>query len=73
VPYAHLPAAGDSDSPLLSETAGPTLRGGPEHMTPDRYPHFHVTRHLVTYIRGNPDEWPGHRVRDLREYVCDQQ
>lgn len=70
VPYTHLPAA--ADSVLLSERAGTTLEA-PEHMTPDRLPHFHVLRDLVAYIREHPERWPGSRAKELRAHACDRQ
>ncbi|TPQ16564.1 ABC transporter substrate-binding protein [Streptomyces sporangiiformans] len=73
VPYVYLAAAQD-DSLLLAESAGLGLQDvPPEHMTPDRFPHFTLLRDLVTYIREHPDRWPGARAVALREYACDQQ
>ena len=72
VPFAHLPAEGDSV--LLSETAGiQLLSGTPEHMTPDRFPHFRVMRDLITYVRQHPAAWrEGPQARDLRLYASEQ-
>ncbi|MEU6276833.1 ABC transporter substrate-binding protein [Streptomyces populi] len=72
VPLAHLPA--EDDSALLSETAGiQLLSNGPEHMTPDRFPHFRVMQDLVTYIRQKPDAWTaGPQARDLRRHASEQ-
>ncbi|WP_215451741.1 ABC transporter substrate-binding protein [Streptomyces sp. ATCC 21386] len=67
VPYAHLPIGtredsgsvrADPDSGLPSVDAGRQLfRSAPEHMTPDRFPQFHVMCGLVEYIRSNPGRW----------------
>ncbi|MFF9085891.1 ABC transporter substrate-binding protein [Streptomyces sp. NPDC014991] len=60
VPFAHLTAGtGEgADARLLSAGAGTQLyRGAPQHMTPDRFPHFHVMCDLVEYIRSHPQEW----------------
>ncbi|MEV5434082.1 ABC transporter substrate-binding protein [Streptomyces sp. NPDC052701] len=60
VPFAHLPAGTgeEADARLLSVGAGTQLyRSAPQHMTPDRFPHFHVMCDLVEYIRSNPQEW----------------
>lgn len=70
VPYAHVSAT--QASALLTESAGLAVQA-PEHMTPDRYPHFHVVREMVAYIREHPERWPGARARELREFVCDRQ
>ncbi|GHJ36967.1 ABC transporter substrate-binding protein [Streptomyces sp. TS71-3] len=73
VPYAYLDAV--QDDRLLYERHGMAGRRpvpGPEHMTPDRHPNFHVIRQLVAYIREHPESWPGEHVRELRAYVCEQ-
>lgn len=72
VPFAHLPV--ENDSALLSDTAGiQLLTGAPEHMTPDRFPHFRVMRDLVTYIRKNPGAWgQGPQTRTLRLHASEQ-
>ncbi|MFF3751504.1 ABC transporter substrate-binding protein [Streptomyces sp. NPDC002018] len=69
VPYAHL-AAGQ-DSTLLSGIAGLALQEAPPaRMTPDRFPHFHLVRDLVTYIVEHPERWPGSRARELRDHAA---
>jgi hypothetical protein len=72
VPFARLPA--EDDSTLLSDIAGAQLMtGAPEHMTPDRYPHFRVMRDLITYIRQNPAAWrEGPQTRKLRLHASEQ-
>ncbi|MDX3233326.1 hypothetical protein [Streptomyces sp. ME19-01-6] len=70
VPYAHLTAAPDTE--LLSERAGTCLQV-PQHMVPDRFPHFQVVQGLVTYLRERPERGPGARARELREHACDRQ
>ncbi|GGL04435.1 hypothetical protein Sme01_66060 [Sphaerisporangium melleum] len=72
VPFARLPA-GD-DPRLLSEIAGTELMtGAPEHMTPDRYPHFLVMRDLITYIQEKPTAWrKGPQALELRRYAGEQ-
>jgi ABC-type branched-subunit amino acid transport system substrate-binding protein len=60
VPFAHLPAGTgeEADARLLSIGAGTQLhRSTPQHMTPDRFPRYHVMCDLVEYIRSNPQEW----------------
>ncbi|WP_367125523.1 ABC transporter substrate-binding protein [Streptomyces phytohabitans] len=71
-PVALLPATGGGT--LLSDTAGVQLMtGAPEHMTPDAYPHFHVVRDLVTYVRSHPDAWlQGPQTRNLRQYASER-
>ncbi|MEV5882431.1 ABC transporter substrate-binding protein [Streptomyces sp. NPDC052020] len=60
VPFAHLPAGTgeEADARLLSVSAGTQLyRSTPQHMTPRRFPRFHIMCDLVEYIRSNPQEW----------------
>ncbi|MFF3380708.1 ABC transporter substrate-binding protein [Streptomyces sp. NPDC002680] len=72
VPYAHLTAA--SDDELLSTEAGTELsRGATGHLTPDRYPYFHVMRDLVTYIKDNPGSWThGSWEKELRKHASER-
>jgi len=72
VPYAHLTTAGDHD--LLSTEAGTELsRGATGHLTPDRYPYFHVMRDLVTYIKDNPGSWThGSWEKELRRHASER-
>jgi ABC-type branched-subunit amino acid transport system substrate-binding protein len=77
VPFAHLPAGtgADADARLLSAGAGTQLyRSAPQHMTPDRFPHFHVMCDLVDYIRAHPDEWATNADQEaqLRAYAGEQ-
>ncbi|AYN40305.1 ABC transporter substrate-binding protein [Streptomyces dangxiongensis] len=74
VPFAHLPAGtGEgADARLLSAGAGTQLsRSAPQHMTPDRFPHFHVMCDLVGYIRSHPQEWAdnGNQEAELRAHA----
>lgn len=72
VSFARVPAS--DDSTLLSALAGIELMtGAPEHMTPDRFPHFRVVRDLLTYIRENPDAWnEGPQMRELRLHASEE-
>ncbi|MFF1406468.1 ABC transporter substrate-binding protein [Streptomyces sp. NPDC058294] len=77
VPFAHLPAGtGDgADARLLSAGAGTQLyRSAPQHMTPDRFPHFRVMCDLVEYIRRHPEEWVtnANQEAELRTYAGEQ-
>ncbi|MDO0926637.1 ABC transporter substrate-binding protein [Streptomyces sp. TG1A-8] len=74
VPFAHLPAGTgeEADARLLSASAGTQLyRSAPQHMTPDRFPHFHVMCDLVGYIRSHPQEWATNtnQEAELRTYA----
>jgi ABC-type branched-subunit amino acid transport system substrate-binding protein len=72
VPYALLHAT--DDPVLLTEQAGLLLENStPRRMTPDRYPHFHVVRSLVTHIRNNPQQPVGGYAEELRRHACDRQ
>ncbi|MFI6209987.1 ABC transporter substrate-binding protein [Streptomyces sp. NPDC051041] len=77
VPFAHLPAGTgeQADARLLSVSAGAQLqRNLPQHMTPDRFPHFHVMCDLVEYVRSNPQEWATHENHEavLRTHAGEQ-
>ncbi|CAL9495517.1 ABC transporter substrate-binding protein [Streptomyces sp. Tu 3180] len=77
VPFAHLPAGTgeEADARLLSVSAGTQLyRTTPQHMTPDRFPHFHVMCDLVDYIRSHPEEWATHadQEAELRAHAGEQ-
>ncbi|MFF8100932.1 ABC transporter substrate-binding protein [Streptomyces sp. NPDC016640] len=77
VPFAHLPAGtgADADARLLSVGAGAQLyRSMPQHMTPDRFPHFHVMCDLVEYIRAHPEEWAtnANQATELRAHASEQ-
>ncbi|MGC9535602.1 ABC transporter substrate-binding protein [Streptomyces sp. UG1] len=77
VPFAHLPAGtrAEADSRLLSVGAGTQLyRSAPQHMTPDRFPHFHVMCDLVEYIRSHPQEWAtnANQEAELRTHVSER-
>ncbi|WP_105973068.1 type 1 periplasmic-binding domain-containing protein [Streptomyces geranii] len=69
VPYAHLTTAGDQD--LLAVDAGTELsRGATGHLTPDRFPYFHVVRDLVLFIKDNPGRWAqGSWEKELRSHA----
>ncbi|MEU2060870.1 ABC transporter substrate-binding protein [Streptomyces sp. NPDC013455] len=74
VPFAHLPAGtrAEADSRLLSVNAGTQLyRSAPPHMTPDRFPQFHVMCDLVEYIRSHPQEWAtnANQAAELRRHA----